>query len=63
MKEKEGNEGEKSNKNKSKNNFKLLIIKKSILEFYLIFPCGDIFVIENLPLKNQGKKIYDLFYI
>ena len=61
--EKEGNEGEKSNKNKSRNNFKLLIINKSILEFYLIFPSGDIVSIENLPLKNQGKKIYDLFYI
>ena len=61
--EEENNEEEESNKKTSANNFKLLIIKKSIVEFYLIFPSGDIVAIENLPLKNQGKKIYDLFYI
>ena len=61
--EEEENEGEECNKIKIRNNFILLIIKESILEFHLIFLSGDIIAIEKLPLKNQGKKIYDLFYI
>ena len=59
----EEEEEEEINKKTSANNFKLLIIKKSIVEFNLMFPSGDVVAIENLPLKNQGKKIYDLFYI
>ena len=61
--EDEENEFDECNKIKRKNNFKLLIINVNILEFYLIFPNGDIVAFEKVHLKNQGKKMYDLFYI
>lgn len=45
------------------NYIKLLIIKYSDLDFYLIFPNGEIKSIETLPLKYKGNKKYDLFLI
>ena len=33
------------------------------MEFFLIFPNGEIISIESLPLKNLEEKIYDLFLI
>ena len=59
MKKLEKNE----NYEEEKNKFGLLIIKKNKMEFFLIFPNGEIISIESLPLKNLEEKIYDLFLI
>ena len=58
--EKDAFEG--NNKNIIKNNFKLLIIKNKPLDFFLIFPGGEIIGIEKVTLKNEREK-YDVFYI
>ena len=58
--EKDAFEG--NNKNIIKNNFKLLIIKNKSLDFFLIFPGGEIIGIEKVTLKNEREK-YDVFYI
>ena len=53
----------KENYEEEKNKYGLLIIKKNKMEFFLIFPNGEIISIELLPLKNLEEKIYDLFLI
>jgi len=40
----------------------LLIIKNKPLDFFLIFPGGEIIGIEKVTLKNEREK-YDVFYI
>ena len=57
--------GEEKNNNlkKDEKKFKLIIIKNKILEFYLLFPNGEIVFITKLLLKSDGKVTYDIFYI
>ena len=58
----EKDSNEEDNKDKIKNNFKLLIIKNKPLDFFLIFPGGEIIGIEKVTLNNIREK-YDVFYI
>ena len=55
--------GKNEDNDEEKNKLKLLIIKKTDIEFFLIFPNGEIISIELLQLKYFKEKIYDLFLI
>jgi len=61
----EEEEDEEEDEKKKCNKFKLLILKKRNIKFYLIFPKGEIIDLKKIPIENDNdkKNIYDVFYI